>query len=118
MNKTEFTEGPWEVECDEEYGNHTIRMGTAIEDRGSFEPQHVVEYEHGCWFDKDSEEDCPANKQAREAEANANLMAASPDMYKALSEILTRIANVPLDKNVLTIITLCERAIVKAGGIE
>lgn len=55
-----------------------------------------------------------------QAEANVKLMAAAPDMHEVLSEILTAVAliDAPLDKNILTIITLCEGAIVKANGGE
>jgi len=82
------TPGPWEVVYDEEYGEHTIRMSTAIEDRGSFEPQHEISYNHGCWVEEDEGVDYPANKQAREAEANAQLISAAPDMYEACMKAL------------------------------
>lgn len=111
---SEFTKGPWEVEYDEEYGNHTIRMGTAVEDRGSYEPQHVVEYEHGCWPEEDEEDDYPANKQAREAEANAYLMAASPEMYEALKDCENYLCEMSsVDADLLAIV---QGAINKAEG--
>jgi len=83
-----FTKGPWEIEYDEEYGNHTIRMGTALESRGNFEPQHEIGYEHGCWFDEDEVEEYPGNRQAREAKANALLIASAPDMFEALKLLI------------------------------
>ena len=79
-----FTKGPWEIKYDEEYGNHTIRMGTALENRGNFEPQHEIRYEHGCWVDEDEGEEYPGNRQAREAKANALLIACAPDMFEVL----------------------------------
>jgi len=88
-----FTKGPWEIEYDEEYGNHTVRMGTALESRGNFEPQHEIGYEHGCWFDEDEGEEYPGNRQAREAKANALLIASAPDMFEALQKTLTFIIN-------------------------
>lgn len=88
MSEAKFTKGPWKIEYDEEYGTHTIRMGSALENKGNFEPQHEIEYEHGCWFEEDEEEDYPANRQAAEAEANARLIASAPDMYEALEIII------------------------------
>ena len=97
MSKTDFSPGPWEslrVSYGGQKGLYVKQSG----DKGLFLVRHT--------FD------------GIQAEANTKLIAAAPDMYEALSEILTLIANVPLDKNVLTIITLCERAMVKANGEE
>jgi len=88
-----FTKGPWEIEYDEEYGNHTIRMGTALENRGNFEPQHEIGYEHGCWVDEDEGEEYPGNRQAKEARANALLIASAPDMFETLQRVLLFITN-------------------------
>ena len=53
-------------------------------------------------------------------EANAQLIASAPEMYEALSEILTLVAliDAPLNRNILKIITLCEQATAKAQGLE
>lgn len=51
-----------------------------------------------------------------QAEANVKLMAAAPDMYEALNKILMLLAFGPLDKNVLAMITIIEKAINKARG--
>ena len=97
MSKTEFTPGPWEsfrLRDGDHKGLYVKQSG----DKGLFLVRHT--------FD------------GIQAEANVKLMASAPDMYEALSETLTAVAliDAPLDKNILTIITLCERAIVKAEG--
>lgn len=97
MDETEFSPGPWETFRYRDGGQKGLYV-KQVGDKGLFLVRHT--------FD------------SIQAEANAKLIAAAPDMYEALSEILSRIANVPLDKNVLTIITLCERAIAKAEGSE
>jgi len=75
------TAGPWEVEYDEDNLAHVIRMATAIETNGwRYQVQHQVEFSHGL----DS-----TDEQFEEAEANAVLMAASPDLFEALQAMLT-----------------------------
>ena len=99
MSKTEFTPGPWTTRR-----NAEIDKIINIHDRRNDPIANVAS--GFVWMPRE------------EGEANANLISAAPDMHKALSEILTAVAliDAPLDKNILTIITLCERAIVKAGG--
>ena len=90
MDKPAFTPGPW-VACVTDEG-HEILMGDFLLESGELkgmgrQSHHEIQYEHMCYLDDDLGEDAPCNVQAREAEANANLIAAAPDMYEALSEI-------------------------------
>lgn len=82
MNK--FTPGPWESsEADD---GHEIRMGTAIESRHSYEAQHIISYNHGLFVDDDLDSPSPETLQYFEAEANAHLIAAAPDLLAAAEE--------------------------------
>lgn len=79
------TPGPWEVtawdeETDEgEEGCHIIGMGTYLESRGAFQPQHRIRYEHGLYPEDDEQYD--------EAQANAVFVAAfNPQVALALVE--------------------------------
>jgi hypothetical protein len=81
----EFTPAPWQLrETDE---GHEIRMGSAVKSYGSYEPQHVINYDHGCLVDDETDEDLsdpsPETRQYFEAKANAQLISASPDFYQA-----------------------------------
>jgi hypothetical protein len=78
---SKHTPGPWEVTCDDSDGSHVIRMASAIEDRGKYEPQHIINYEHG--LDPDEDED-----QFDEAEANARLIAEAPAMEELLEQLV------------------------------
>lgn len=82
MNKPEFTPGPWEVEVTED--GHIIRMGEAIESPYDRESHLEINYNHGCFYDDCFSEESECNQQALEAEANAFLISAAPDMYEAL----------------------------------
>jgi hypothetical protein len=79
-----FTPGPWIYE--ETDDGHMILMGNAIKNRGCYDAHCQIEYNHMCFYDEGLEDDSPANAQAREAEANAQLIAAAPAMYEALKE--------------------------------
>ena len=112
MSNTEFTPGPWEVRSDSPYSTHGFVIF-----RGRGEKNKTIarfHYGNSVGFGE------PKDRYYLELKANVNLMSSAPDMYEALSEILTAVAliDAPLDKNILTIITLCERAIVKAEGME
>jgi len=76
---SKFTPGPWEVEFDEGEEGHVIRMGKAIYNRGNYATHEVVIYGHGV-YPEDGD-------QFKSAEANANLIAAAPDMYELLDLI-------------------------------
>jgi hypothetical protein len=75
------TQGEWDLET-EDCGIRVIRMGTAIANRGKYETQHIINYEHEL-YPEDGE-------QFKEAEANAALIAnASLDikyLFDALQE--------------------------------
>lgn len=81
--KPEWTPGPWEVEYDDEECQHVIRMATARAESGSHYTQHVIVYDHGYW-DGDRE----SVEAFTEAEANAALIAAAPDLYEACEAII------------------------------
>jgi hypothetical protein len=91
MSKAKFTPGPWVVE-ESELG-HVIKMGNALEDDDQYDAQCEVHYDHECYFAEEISEYHPMNIQAKEAEANAYLMAAAPDMYEALELALLFITN-------------------------
>ena len=84
MSAPQFTPGPWEVaETDE---GHEIRMGSFV--GGWFNgqrkaPHHHVEYTHGIYVDDDYP---TAQDEFAEAEANARLIAAAPDLYEAVEQ--------------------------------
>lgn len=117
-DKSKFTPGPWELEETED--GHVIRMGKAIENHSEFPSHMEIEYNHGCLLD--GEEGDVFNeveiKQAEEALANANLIAAAPDMYEALNDIMALLELMPLDPNVLKAISFYERVTFKAQGGE
>lgn len=76
------TPGPWDLSWDESNG-FTIRMGTARRSPVSCDIAHIVEGYAECLYPEDGE-------QFIEAEANAKLMAASPDLLAACEEVLNR----------------------------
>ena len=81
-----FTPGPWELEETED--GHVIRMGKAIEDPNEFPSHMEIEYNHGCLLDGEDGDVFSELEimQAKEARANAHLIAAAPEMYEALEE--------------------------------
>lgn len=104
MSNTKFSKGPWEV----------VRIPDSFTDtRGLYS----IETNDSPWWL--ALVGAPA-ESGDIAEANAQLIASAPEMYEALSEILTLVAliDAPLDQNILKIITLCERATAKAQGVE
>ena len=78
MSDTKFTPGPWATfyNGDEEY---CVSMGTHRDSPYCYEPKHLWKCE---WTLDDSEEECDT-----ESQANADLISAAPDMYKALQEM-------------------------------
>lgn len=76
------TPGPWVVvETDE---GHEILMGSALPiPRSSWAVQHRIEYEHLLDPDADHEVE---RAQYLEADANARLIAAAPDLKAALED--------------------------------
>lgn len=98
------TPGPWTATLiDDEYGIHEILMGDAVRTRrkGHWEPQRQIEWEHGC--------DNP--DQAAEADANARLIAAAPDLLEAC-----RLALPELESERSPTASLLRAVIAKAEG--
>lgn len=78
MSKPKFTPGPWRYGYDEEETKHVVRMATAIDDPWHHRTHHLWECEH-CIE--------PDDKGFDEADANARLIAAAPEMYALLRRI-------------------------------
>lgn len=74
------TPGPWKLTSDED--GWTIRMGSALADNGHWQVQHRIELEWGDTYQEEGD-----NSQYEEAEANARLLRAAPEMLDALEMI-------------------------------
>lgn len=79
------TAGPWEVSFVENDSGHVIRMGEAIETPWSFPSEQIIRYEHSLYPD-----DPDDATQFAIAEANARLIAASPDLLAACEAMMAR----------------------------
>jgi hypothetical protein len=90
-SRARHTPGPWQLIVTDD--GHEIRMGSATTNHGSYESQHIVEYDHGCILDDETDEDLsdpsPETRQYMEAEANARLIAAAPDLLAACEAMFT-----------------------------
>ncbi len=69
------TPGPWRWERDHDNESHVIRMASAIECRYLYKSLHLLTYDHGV---------CDDDSDFAEAEANASLIAAAPEMFAEL----------------------------------
>ena len=90
------TPGPWI--CEESEDGHLIKMGVAAlniwerQEKGIIGiPSHLeISYDHMCFVEGEVE-GTPGHNQALEAEANALLIAAAPDLLEACKAALERL---------------------------
>ena len=73
------TDGPWKVLFDEGNDMHVVTMGSALGGGNPCEVQHRIEYNHGLYPDAGTKR----HGQFVEADANARLIAAAPDLLAA-----------------------------------
>lgn len=111
---SKHTPGPWEAsEIDDGFDcGHVIRMGESIASPYHYASHHRIEYDHGC--DPEDNRD-----QFEEAEANARLIAAAPDLLEAARVILASIdeQGTPLSRSAIEDTPL-RAAIAKAEGAK
>jgi hypothetical protein len=108
------TPGPWFAEFDLDDEAHEITMGPDTEPE-CFESQRVLRYEHGL---------TPADgDQFEEADANADLIAAAPELINALLAIRACVRTTSQDDPSVYVVriprdvdVLIHRAILKARG--
>lgn len=113
MTETGHTPGPWEVRYEEGEG-HVLLMGEAVNHTGSFRSHHKWTCDH-CLFPDEETEACKA--QFAQAEADAQLLAAAPDLLEACKAALKQMTNdwygkprIGMEKEC----AMCEAAIAKA----
>lgn len=113
---SKHTPGPWQAEYDEGFG-HIIRMGNAIEHRGAYNVEEIIHYEHGLFEDESTEK---GREQFKRAEANARLIAASPELLEALRACVITLGQIEACGEMLTeerpVLDAARAAIKKATG--
>lgn len=105
------TPGPWECVLDDDGETCTVtfivRMGSHLGGANGYQPQHRIEYEVAA-PEEALDEFC-------EAEANARLIAAAPDLLSALKEAVSEFAHLE-GMNDRGVEVRCVAAIAKAEG--
>src|SRR5690606_32970719 len=97
VTDAKWTPGPWELDI-REYG-FRIRMGSAVPYTGGYKPQHLIEWDPGVYYAPDYPETDAENRQYREAEANARLIAAAPELLASLESTICYACDVPIGED-------------------
>jgi len=102
MSEVKHTPGPWKIRRID--GGYQINMATAIRNPGNYQTHHRVEMDFGLYRED--------GKQFREAEANARLIAASPDLLKVALMVLDAVDS----GDEMAVVDAAREAIAKATG--
>jgi hypothetical protein len=110
MKPPKHTPGPWEWSSDDD--GHLVRMGDAVDSPGTHASHNLWKCEHMI----DPEAGVADRRQFAQAEANAQLIAAAPDLLEALKQARHWIAVERHPALLKDILALIDPAIAKAEG--